>query len=113
MERKTDRVKDPITIIAEPGALTFATRKEWHDLPEFSLGELAHHETMIVFKGTSGVFFLLRDMNPLEFLNDTGRAFQLVKISIDEETGKHVFSVMDLCRAEAAQLMRNRVTLWD
>ena len=113
MERKTGMEKDPFTIIAEPEALTFATRKEWRDLPEIRLGELAQHETMIVFKGTSSVYFLLRDMNPMEFMNDTGKSFKLVRISIDEETGKSSFSIMDLFQAEAVQLMRSRVTLWD
>lgn len=113
MDQKATAGSDVITIIAEQNALVFATRKEWRELPEICLGELMQTEIMLVFKGTESVFFLLRSMNPFEYLNDTGNAFRLVKVSIDEETGKQIFFIMNLCRAEAAQLMRNKLTLWE
>lgn len=113
MEQNNANNLDTVAIFAEPGALSFCTRKEWKVMPECSLDELVQHETMLVVKGTDSVFFLLRNMNPFEWLNDTGNAFRLIKISVDEETGKQIFSIMNLSGAEAAQLMRNRLTLWE
>ena len=104
---------DVVAIMTEPGALSFCTRKEWRELPEICLGELARHETVMAFNGASSVFFLLRDMDPCEYLNDTGNAFQLVKIAVDKETGKQILFIMNLSRAEAALLMNNRLTLWE
>ena len=101
-----------VAVIAEPGALTFATRKEWRELPESCLDELSHYETEKVFKGTGSVFFLLRNMNPVEFLKKSGISFRLVKVSMDED-GKQAFSVMDLSEAEGHQLVMNQLTLWD
>ena len=40
MEHNIETGADVVTVIAEPGALTFATRKEWESLPELSLDEL-------------------------------------------------------------------------
>lgn len=113
MEQRAGTGTDVITIVAEPGALTFATRKEWQKLPEMFLGDLSHHETMLVFLGTGSIFFLLRSMNPNEYLKDTGTAYRLVKVSIDEETGKQCFYTMFLSGAEAVQIMQNRLTLWE
>ncbi len=104
--------EDVVTVIAEPGALTFATRKEWRELPESSLDELTHYETVKVFKGTSSVFLLLRNMNPVEYLNNPGTAYRLAKVSVDEDC-KQYFSVMDLSSAEGYQMIRNQVDLWD
>ena len=113
MEQNTKTAPDVMSIVAEPGALTFVTRKEWQRLPECCLGELIHYETVKVFCGNGSVFFLLRDMYPDEYLADTGISFRLVRVSIDEETGKQTFSIMNLSRAEAEQLRRNRLTLWE
>lgn len=113
MEQKTKAAPDVMSIVAEPGALTFVTRKEWQRLPECCLGELAQHETVMIFTGTGSVFMLLHTMDPADFLLETGHAFRLVKVSIDEETGKQIFSIMNLSRAEAEQLRRNRLTLWE
>ena len=49
MEQRTEPGAEVITIIAEPGALTFATRKEWHELPEMCLDELQQHEIVMPF----------------------------------------------------------------
>ena len=103
---------DTVAVIAEPGALVFATRKEWRELPESCLDEISHYETEKVFKGTYSVFFLLRNMNPVEYLKTPGTAFRLVKVSMDED-GKQAFSVMDLSAAEGHQLTLNQLTLWD
>ena len=101
-----------ITIISEPGALTFATRKEWQELPEIFLGEITHHETVMVFYGTSSIFILLRNLDVTEWLKDDYIAFRLVKISIDEDE-KQRFYIMNLSKAEGAQLIRNRKTIWE
>ena len=58
MEQGISAGTDTITIVAEPGALTFATRKEWQKLPEMCLGEIIKHETELVFMGTDSIFFL-------------------------------------------------------
>ena len=99
-----------ITVIAEPGALTFATRKEWQELPEMCLDEIIQHEIVAVFRVFPNVFLLLRNHNPGDFMNDNGRLFRLVRISVNEN-GNQVFDIMNLSKAEAAQLMRNRLTL--
>ena len=36
MEHMIETGENIVTVIAEPGALTFATRKEWQELPENS-----------------------------------------------------------------------------
>ena len=113
MEHKAETSTDIISIVSEPGAMVFATRKEWRELPEVCLNELQQHEAVTVFKGTSGVFFLMRNNSPDQIFKDDGNAFRLVKITVDEETGKQIIFIMNLSRAEAAQLMHNRLTLWE
>ena len=113
MEHKTETNTDIISIVSEPGALVFATRKEWRELPEVCLDELLHHEAVNVFKGTASVFFLMRNNSPDGIFKDDGNAFRLVKIAVDEETGKQILFIMNLSRAEALQLMDNRLTLWE
>lgn len=110
MEHNIETGADVVTVIAEPGALTFATRKEWESLPELSLDELYGFITEKVFKGTYSVFFLLRNLVP--FAHCIDNRFKLLKISIDEE-GKQSFFVMNLSTAEAGQLIKNRLNLWD
>ena len=112
MEHRTEPGADVFTIVAEPGALTFATRKEWHELPEMCLGEITHHETAMVFYGTSSVFFLLRNMDVTDCLKDYYIHFRLIKISIDENE-KQRFYVMSLTQDEAKQLVQNRVISWE
>lgn len=112
MEHKAETSTDIISIVSEPGALVFATRKEWRELPEVCLDELQQHETVNLFYGKNCVFFLMRNHNPGEFFKD-GLAFRLVKITVAEETGKQIIFIMNLSRAEAAQLMHNRLTLWE
>lgn len=109
MKHNNETVSETISIVSEPGALTFVTRKEWQILPETCLGELIHCETELVFYGSDCVFMLLRDMYPNEFLKNTDH--RLVRIATDER-GKHVFHVMNLSDAEATQLCRNRIALW-
>lgn len=102
--------EETVSVVAEPGALTFFTRKEWQILPEALLDELVKHETVMVFKGTSSLFFLLRSLSPYDFMSS--HQFKLVKASYDEDM-KMVFYVMTLSGAEAEQLRRNRLTLWE
>lgn len=113
MDKTTGTGADMVTIVTEPDALTFATRKEWQRLPEMFLGELSHHETVMVFCGTRSIFFLMRSMDPQDYLSETGDMFRLVRICMDEETGKQVFYTVKISRAEAALLMRNHLTLWE
>lgn len=112
MEKNKETNTDILSIISEPGALTFVTRKEWRELPEMCLGEITHYETVCIFYGTSSVFFLLRSLDVSGWTKDDYIAFRLVKISIDEND-KQRFFIMDLSRAEGAQLIRNRATIWE
>ena len=112
MDQKTETEQDVITIVSEPGAVLFATRKKWRELPEVFLGELTQHETVLVFMGTDGVFFLMRNNAPGEWMKDNSNSFRLVKISTDEDGKQKVF-VLNLFRAEAAQLMQSKITLWE
>lgn len=112
MEQRTETNADIFSIIAEPGALTFATRKEWRELPEMCLGEIYHHETACVFYGTSSVFFLLKNLDVSGWTKEDYTSFRLVKISIDEDE-KQRFFIMDLSREEGAQLIRYRATIWE
>lgn len=98
------------TVIWEPGALTFTTRKEWRPVPESQLCELEQMETEKVFKGTSSIYFLLRQIGPLE--NYKANQFKVVRVSMDEE-GKTSFAAMDLTISEADQLCKNIIALWD
>ena len=99
-----------VAVIAEPGALTFATRKEWQPLPETALDELERLTVVRAFKGTSSIYFILERFEPLEKVV-TSR-FLLLKVSDDEE-GKLSFDTMPLDAVEVQQLKRNRLTLWD
>ena len=103
MEQRTEPGAEVITIISEPGALTFATRKEWQQLPEVCLDELYQHEIVSAFCFFPNVYFLLRNHNPGDHLKDNGRLFRLVKISY--ENRNQVFNIMNLSRTEAAQLI--------
>ena len=112
MEPRIEPGNDVMTVIAEGNiALTFATRKEWRELPEHSLDELTQYITAMVFKGTESVYFLLMKTNPLNYFT-TGRVFRLVRIAMDED-GKQKFYVIDLSCYEADQLQRNNLTLWE
>ena len=97
-----------ITIIQEPGALVFATRKEWKKLPECCLCELEQQETECVFMGSNSVFFLFCDNGPL---SERLREYQLVKITMDED-GKQTFYTMELSSAQAEQLKESRFSMW-
>ena len=100
-----------VTLIAEPGALTFATRKTWEPLPEHRLEELNKFGINMAFKGTSSVYFLLHEyVVPLG--RDIESRYKLVKITNDEDE-KLVFYYMNISAAECDQLQQNRLTLWD
>ena len=104
---------DMVTVISEPGALTFATRKEWQELPESRLCELQSFETIRVFKGTESVYFLLRNMNPIEYIEEKrGISCKLVRVTSDED-GKPVVYAMNLALAEGHQLCRSQLTVWE
>ena len=109
MNQKTVRATDVITIVTEPGALVFATRKEWKELPDSSLGELEGQKTECVFMGINCVFFLFQDTNPLDGYRGE---YSLVKIKMDED-GKQDFYTMVLSSAEAEQLKRCRYSVWN
>lgn len=111
MQDKTKTSADVLTIISEPGSLTFATRKEWQELPEICLDELSRHETMLVFMWDADIYFLFHNTTPLDYLKETCVAFRLVRISVDRENAKQQFYTMNLSRAEAAQIMQNRLSL--
>lgn len=112
MEPIIETGTDVVTVISEPGALTFATRKEWQPLPEIRLDELEGFSVEMAFKGTGSVYFLLDKYTaPLRSYNLEIR-YLLVKVSDDEE-GKQVFHCMDISSAERDQLKKNRLTLWD
>lgn len=107
MEPIINTGNDVITIVSEPGALVFATRKEWTRLPESRLDTLAQLKTECVFMSVYSVFFLFRYMYPLDGVDE----YQLVKIQPDEEL-KPEFYAMNLTRAEAEQLQRCRYSFW-
>lgn len=104
---------DQLTLIAEPGALTFATRKEWIELPETVLDELRNHSIIHVFKGrNNSIYLLLHNIRPLDYFSECGNNNLLVKIALDGTGNQRVF-YMSLSPAESAQLRRNRLALWD
>ena len=103
---------DVVTVVADSESMIFATRKEWKELPEICLGELSQYETMLVFIWDADIYILLHNMNPLEYLNDSCIAFRLVRISFDKESESQKFFTMNLSRAEAAQIMQNRVSIF-
>ena len=113
MEPIINTKPDTITVIAEPGALTFATRKEWAELPETAMDELQNQNIIRVFKSKTGsVYFLLHNNNPLDRFSECGNNNLLVKIAHDE-TKNQRFLCMSLSAAESAQLRRNWLNLWD
>lgn len=103
---------DVVTVIAEPGALTFATRKEWRELPESGWDELTMFDVKKVFKGTCSIFFLLRNFLPLRYFEDTKKDYRLLKITTDEDEKLKIYC-MDISTAEGQQMLQNRLTLWD
>ena len=65
------------------------------------------------FKGTGSVFLLLRVLAIYEGTGSVYNAYKLVRITVDDETGKQIFFYMNLSPAEADQLKDYRLTLWD
>lgn len=115
MEHKTEEIADVITIVAEPGepgALIFATRREWRELPEMCLGELLQHETTMIIPGKGCVYFLLRNNYPPEHFAERIGSYKLLSVSVGQDAQQH-FAVMSLTTAEAAQLMKSRLTMID
>lgn len=102
-----------VTVVSEPGALSFVTRKEWKPLPEKMLDNLTNYEIIRAFKGTSSVFLLLRVLALYEGTGSVYSTYKLVRITVDDETGKQIFFYMNLSPAEADQLKDYRLTLWD
>lgn len=113
MEQYIETGTDVVTVISEPGALTFATRKEWEPLPETRLDTLNGYKINMAFKGTSSVYFVLHDFAaPSMMRGELENRYKLVKVTDDEE-GKQIFFSMVLSAAEVEQLEKNRLTLWD
>ena len=111
MEPIVETGNDVVTIIAEPGALVFATRKAWEPMPEVKLDELSGFDIALAFKGTGSVFFLLHQFYA-PFDRDIESRYKLVKVTYGEDD-KMVFYAMNLSAAEFDQLKKNRLTLWD
>ncbi len=101
-----------VAVVSDDAGLTFATRKEWRELPETALDQLNSYQIRKAFKGASAVFFLVQKFQPLDHMRGIYREYLLTKIIIDEE-GKQVFRVMELSTAEAEQMLFNKLTLWD
>lgn len=101
-----------ITVISQPGSLTFATRKEWELLPENRLEILSQYKIVAAFKGTSSVYFLLDKYIAPIGQYDTEMRYLLIRIANDEEE-RLMFYVMNISEAECYQLQQNRLTLWD
>ncbi len=115
MDTKDRKIKpgtDVVAVISEPGALVFATRKEWCKLTESALDELNHYDIKKAFMAPAGIFLLLRDYQPLNFPDSFSKDYLLVKINTDEE-GKQAVHCMQLSTAEGNQLILNRMDLWD
>lgn len=112
MEPIIETGKDVVTVISEPGALTFATRKEWEPLPENQLETLNQYEIVVAFKGTGSVYFMLDKFTAPMARYDTKTRYLLVKIANDEDE-RLMFYAMNLSEAECNQLKQNRLTLWD
>lgn len=112
MVKKKQVTSDVISIVAEQGAFTFITRKEWHDLPECCMATLNNHITVMSFNGTDSTYFLLKDICPLDYLKEYGINHKLVKVYVDGE-GKQKLSVMNLCQAEAEQMIKNRIAIFE
>ena len=103
---------DAVTVIAEPGALVFATRKTWEPLPETRMDDLSGYSIIAAFKGTSSVFFLLHELAAPGFDNKLEDQYKLIKVTQDEDD-KLVLYSMKLSAAESDQLRKNQLTLWD
>lgn len=113
MEPVIETGTDVVTVIAEPGALTFATRKAWEPLPENNLDKLNGYRIVMAFKGTSSVYFVLHDFSaPSLIRGELENCYKLVKVA-DDEDGKQAFYQMNLSNAEVEQLQQNRLTLWE
>ena len=113
MEPIIEKKPDDVSIISEPGALTFTKRKEWIELPLIALEELQNQRITRAFKGENGsVFFLLYNNNPIDHFSENENHQLLVKFSADENRNQRVFC-MSLSSEEVAQLRRHKVTIWD
>lgn len=102
---------DDSSVVAEPESLTFTTRKKWRFMPENSLDELTGKKTVKIFKGTTAVYFLLRD----SFYGRNGKVvnkYHLVKVIPDEDLKMDLYS-MELSADECEQLEKTGFSLWD
>ena len=100
-----------MSIAAENGALIFTTKKEWELLPESRLPELAMCAVVRVFKGTTGVYFLLDRFPSPRKVREPLQRFWLVRVCIDEE-GKAIFEKMAISQEESIQVKRNHFSVW-
>lgn len=109
---------DVLTIIAEPtesgGALVFATRKEWGRLADDKLEYLQNTNVIKVFKSQTGVLFmLLHDNNPLNYFSEEGRNYNILVKVLADPNGKQNLFCMSISAAEASQIRRSNLTVWE
>ena len=108
---KGNHDSDILTVIQSPSGLTFATKKSWKKINKEDLF-LLHGYSIIGNTVTVGsVYFMLKNMNPTSWMHNREELL-LLKITVDEETGKIDFFGMALSSDEARQILDNPFTLW-
>ena len=104
---------DVVTVIEEPGAVTFATRKEWGELDKSHFEYLTNCHIIKTFQAqTGGLYFLLRNNNPLDYFSKNGNNYLLMKVFADD-TGKQRVLCMSVSACEEVQIRRNQLVLWE
>lgn len=104
---------DNITRITTQDAdgVTFATRHTWIRLYEEDMPE--NYVIVSSMVGTSGIYHVLQNNNPINFLQEQ-EDFKLLKYTVDEETGKIVAFGMGVSKDEAVDFINHERRLsWE
>ncbi len=106
MKRKSENYK---VIISDNERLSVWTRHDWSRITDEQLHTLDSYAIVSSFIRTSGIYHVLKDIDPMSFLNrDTDRpAFLLMKCAANEETGKLVLLTVEISGKEAAAIRDN------
>ena len=91
----------------DPDGMTFATCRTWIRITENQLPDLNCYAIVSSMIGTTGIYHVLMDTNPANFLTNREDAFKLLKYTVDEETGKLIMLEMNITSDEATEFINH------
>ncbi len=92
-------------IIEDADGITIAIRHDWRRFREDELSTLTTYTIVGNAVGSGGIYQVLRNINPLDFLQRVSNEFMLVKYVTDEETGKVIVLAVKISSDEATAII--------